>query len=202
MERRKTRRWGGVLACALAAALALVLGAALPATYAYAADVSLDEPDHAKTVTDNGDGTYKLSLTVKGDSQSSFESTPADVVLVIDTSGSMNDNGKFDNVKRAAKTLIDELLTGDNAKFDASKQIQVSVISFDTRASNPTSFTANAGDATQAIDALKAEGGTNWEEALQKANAQNSGRTDARKYVVFFSDGAPTYRISSVQTGT
>lgn len=202
MERRKTRRWGGVLACALTAALALVLGATLPATQAYATDVSLDEPDHAKTVTDNGDGTYKLSLTVKGDSQSSSENTPADVVLAIDTSGSMNDNGKLDNVKRAAKALIDELLTDDNAKLDASKQIQVSVISFDTRADTPTSFTANAGDATQAIDALKAEGGTNWEEALQKANAQNSGRTDARKYVVFFSDGAPTYRISSVQTGT
>lgn len=202
MERRKTRRWGGVLACALTAALALVLGVALPATQAYATDVSLDEPDHAKTVTDNGDGTYKLSLTVKGDSQSSSESTPADVVLAIDTSGSMNDNGKLDNVKRAAKALIDELLTDDNAKLDASKQIQVSVISFDTRADTPTSFTANAGDATQAIDGLKAGGGTNWEEALQKANAQNSGRTDARKYVVFFSDGAPTYRISSVQTGT
>lgn len=202
MERRKTRRWGGVLACVLTAALALVLGAALPATRAYAADVSLDEPDHAKTVTDNGDGTYKLSLTVKGDSQSSFESTPADVVLAIDTSGSMNGNGKLDNVKKAAKALIDELLTDDNAKLDASKQIQVSVISFDTRADSPTSFTANAGSASQAIDALKAEGGTNWEEALQKANAQNTGRADARKYIVFFSDGAPTYRISSVQTGT
>lgn len=202
MEKRKTRRWGGVLACALTAALALVLGVALPVTQAYATDVSLDEPDHAKTVTDNGDGTYKLSLTVKGDSQSSLENTPADVVLAIDTSGSMNDNGKLDNVKRAAKALIDKLLTDDNAKLDASKQIQVSVISFDTRADTPTSFTANAGDATQAIDALKAEGGTNWEEALQKANAQNSGRTDTRKCVVFFSDGAPTYRISSVQTGT
>lgn len=202
MERRKTRRWGGVLACALTAALALVLGAALPATQAYAADVSLDEPDHAKTVTDNGDGTYRLSLTVKGDSQSSFENTPADVVLAIDTSGSMNDNGKLDNVKRAAKALIDELLTDDNAKLDASKQIQVSVISFDSRAGTPTSFTANADDATQAIDGLKAEGGTNWEEALQKANAQNTGRTDARKYIVFFSDGAPTYRVSSVKTST
>lgn len=202
MERRKTRRWGGVLACALTAALALVLGVALPATQAYATDVSLDEPDHAKTVTDNGDGTYRLSLTVKGDSQSSLESTPADVVLAIDTSGSMNDNGKLDNVKRAAKALIDELLTDDNAKLDASKQIQVSVISFATRADTPTSFTANADDATQAIDGLKAEGGTNWEEALQKANAQNTGRTDARKYIVFFSDGAPTYRVSSVKTST
>lgn len=202
MERRKTGRWGGVLACALTAALALVLGVALPATQAYAADVSLDEPDHAKTVTDNGDGTYRLSLTVKGDSQSSLENTPADVVLAIDTSGSMGNNGKLDNVKKAAKALIDELLTDDNAKLDASKQIQVSVISFDSRAGSPTNFTANAGDATQAIDALKAEGGTNWEEALQKANAQNTGRTDARKYIVFFSDGAPTYRVSSVKTST
>lgn len=202
MERRKTERWGGVLACALTAALALVLGVALPATQAYAADVSLDEPDHAKTVTDNGDGTYRLSLTVKGDSQSSLENTPADVVLAIDTSGSMGNNGKLDNVKKAAKALIDELLTDDNAKLDASKQIQVSVISFDSRAGSPTNFTANAGDATQAIDALKAEGGTNWEEALQKANAQNTGRTDARKYIVFFSDGAPTYRVSSVKTST
>lgn len=208
MERRKTRRWGGVLACALTAALALVLGAALPATQAYAADVSLDEPDHAKTVTDNGDGTYRLCLTVKGDSQSSLENMPADVVLVVDTSGSMAGD-RISTVKRAADGLVNTLLTVENNKLDASRQIRVSVVSFSTKVNSTSDFTANVHTAQGAINSLNAwdsgwtsSGGTNWEAALNEANdVLASGRSDARKYIVFFSDGAPTFRNSKGYDG-
>ena len=47
-----------------------------------------------KNVTDNGDGTYKLTLEsfVTGNVEITQEKIPADIVLVLDTSGSMKEN--------------------------------------------------------------------------------------------------------------
>lgn len=46
-----------------------------------------------KTVTDNTDGTYTVTLSVEGytDSSTTTKDLPADIVLVVDTSTSMND---------------------------------------------------------------------------------------------------------------
>lgn len=188
------------------AALALVATAALPSTVALAeegAGNGLPAPAHTKTITDNGDGTYTLSLDVTGDSESSTESTPADVVLVIDTSGSMAGN-RIDTVKRAANGLVDTLVTAENNKLDESQQIRVSVVSFSTKVNSTSDFTANVRTAHGAINSLNAwsnilgsSGGTNWEAALNEANdILASGRAGANKYVVFLSDGEPTYRMS------
>ena len=193
------------------AALALVAMAALPSTVALAEETtgsSLPAPAHTKTIADNGDGTYTLSLDVTGDSETSSTSTPADVVLVVDTSGSMAGN-RIDTVKRAARGLVNTLLTAENEKLDESQQIRVSVVSFSSKVNSTSDFTASVRTAQGAINSLNAwdngyqsSGGTNWEDALQKANAQTSGRAGVNKYIVFLSDGAPTYRVSSVQTGT
>lgn len=194
------------------AALALVAMAALPSTVALAEETAgngLPAPAHTKTITDNGDGTYTLSLDVTGDSESSTESTPADVVLVIDTSGSMAGN-RIDTVKRAARGLVNTMLTAENEKLDASQQIRVSVVSFSSKVNSTSDFTASVRTAQGTINGLNAwdnghqsSGGTNWEDALNTANdVLASGRADANKYIVFLSDGAPTFRVSSVQTGS
>ena len=186
--------------------------AALPSTVALAEETAgngLPAPAHTKTITDNGDGTYTLSLDVTGDSESSTESTPADVVLVIDTSGSMAGN-RIDTVKRAARGLVNTMLTAENEKLDASQQIRVSVVSFSSKVNSTSDFTASVRTAQGTINGLNAwdnghqsSGGTNWEDALNTANdVLASGRADANKYIVFLSDGAPTFRVSSVQTGS
>ena len=194
------------------AALALVAMAALPSTVALAEETagsSLPAPVHTKTIADNGDGTYTLSLDVTGDSETSSTSTPADVVLVVDTSGSMAGN-RIDTVKRAARGLVNTMLTAENEKLDASQQIKVSVVSFSSKVNSTSDFTANVRTAQGTINGLNAwdnghqsSGGTNWEDALNTANdVLASGRADANKYIVFLSDGAPTFRVSSVQTGS
>ncbi|MGI6744010.1 MAG: DUF5979 domain-containing protein [Eubacteriales bacterium] len=48
-------------------------------------------PAVSKTLTPNSDGTYTLSLSVTGAASSVSESSKADVIVVLDTSGSMND---------------------------------------------------------------------------------------------------------------
>ena len=49
-------------------------------------------PTTSKTLTDNGDGTYTLSLSVTGTASSVTTSNKADVIVVIDTSNSMNNH--------------------------------------------------------------------------------------------------------------
>lgn len=208
------RQRRGVIARAAGAiaALALVAMAALPSTVALAEETAgsrLPAPVHTKTIADNGDGTYTLSLDVTGDSETSSTSTPADVVLVVDTSGSMAGN-RIDTVKRAARGLVNTMLTAENEKLDASQQIRVSVVSFSSKVNSTSDFTASVRTAQGTINGLNAwanghqsSGGTNWEDALNTANdVLASGRADANKYIVFLSDGAPTFRVSSVQTGS
>lgn len=47
-------------------------------------------PATSKTLTDNNDGTYTLSLSITGVASSVTTSNKADVIVVVDTSNSMN----------------------------------------------------------------------------------------------------------------
>ena len=190
---------------AVAATVMLALGIAAPtAALAENAGGLVDRaPVHNKTIQNNGDGTYDLTLSVTGDGEQSSTSTPVDVVFVVDVSTSMNktvsgwrDKSRMQAAHDAAATLANSLLTGENA----NKQIQVSVVTFGTNAQVATKgFTT---DPTAVANAVPTEAeedqGTNWEDGLRLANAQTSGREGAEKHIVFLSDGNPTYRVSAM----
>ena len=67
--------------------LALVMVISLVPSRAFAA--AGDVPAHSKTVTDNGDGTYTIALNVTGETEKKV--TKVNVVIVLDTSGSMSE---------------------------------------------------------------------------------------------------------------
>lgn len=193
-----------VMAIALIMMCVSLLGAMSP-NFAWA-DEGVQEPAHAKSLVDNGDGTYTVNLDVAGSvSEESRDRGPVDVVLVMDSSGSMK-GSRWDTAKSAASALANKLLS-DNA----DGAIQMAVIDFDTTASvmnfnsgwwgNRRNWTTSAQEVTNSFNLMSPSGGTNWEDALQEANALSSGRSGAKKYIIFMSDGDPTYRISSVQTG-
>lgn len=194
-----SRRLLGVAAAAL-----LALGVAVPSVaLADSGSGIVDRaPEHHKTIKDNGDGTYDLTLSVTGDTEQSSTSTPVDVVFVVDVSSSMNDkvDGWFGKSRMkaahdAAATLANSLLTGENA----NKQIQVSVVTFGTNAQVATGFTSDPSAVANAVpERAKENQGTNWEDGLKLANAQTSGREGAEKHIVFLSDGNPTYRVSAM----
>ena len=187
---------------AAAATVMLALGIATPtAALAENAGSVVDRtPAHSKTITDNEDGTYDLTLSVTGDTEQSSSAKPVDVVFVVDVSSSMNDkvDGWFGKSRMkaahdAAATLANSLLTGENA----NKQIQVSVVTFGTNAQVATGFTSDPSVVANAVpERAKENQGTNWEGGLKLANAQTSGREGAEKHIVFLSDGNPTYRVS------
>lgn len=158
------------------------------------------KPSNNKSIvkTDGGDGDeYTLHLTASGDSTSSTvtTTTPADIVLVMDKSGSMK--GDLDsNAKKAANALAGKLLTAENLK---NQQVRMAVVTFSTRAVLEQDFTTNVSEINSAVEG-DPEGGTNWEAALKKANDLPS-RPNVKKHIIFLSDGDPTYRISTYPIG-
>ena len=187
---------------AVAATVMLALGIATPtaALAENAGSVVGRTPAHSKTIKDNGNGTYDLTLSVTGDTEQSSSAKPVDVVFVVDVSSSMNETvsgwrgkSRMKAAHDAAATLANSLLTGENA----NKQIQVSVVTFGTNAQVATGFTSDPNVVANAVPtAAERRQGTNWEGGLKLANAQTSGREGAEKHIVFLSDGNPTYRVS------
>ena len=164
-------------------------------------------PRYCKYIKANNDGTYDLSLNVTGTQSGSSQTTvsPADIVVVFDTSssmsGSMGDNSRLEVAKTAVNSMAQHLLTSENQGKDSN--IRMALVPFSTTVGNVLNFTDNAMDIVSAVNGLRADGGTNWEAALKAANAKlTSGRKGVKKYIVFMSDGDPTFRTSSVRTGT
>lgn len=158
------------------------------------------KPSNNKSIvkTDGGDGDeYTLHLTASGDSTSSTvtTATPADIVLVMDKSGSMNENNRDANAQKAAKDLAKKLLTGTNSKLPPEQQVQMAVVTFSTEASLKQKFTTNVSEINNAVRG-NPDGGTNWEAALKQAN-DLQGRSGVKKHIIFLSDGNPTYRTTS-----
>ena len=61
----------------------------------------------------NGDYTIRLETFATGTTTVTETATPVDVVLVLDVSGSMNDNGKMTKLKTAVNTFIETIQEND-----------------------------------------------------------------------------------------
>lgn len=168
-----------------------------------------------------GDSDFVTALSVLSSTSNiaSTSTTPLDIVLVLDASGSMDDDmtgGKrIDALKNAANAFIDEIATQNASISDASKQHQVSIVKFAGEKSNKVGndtyrkggYTYNysqvmknmtaCSETTKSsfkdtINAIKPAGATNAAAGMELAHGQTSKRSDAKKIVIFFTDGTPT----------
>lgn len=145
--------------------------------------------------SDGGDGDqYELHLTASGDRVAA--AAPADIVIVADKSGSMNDDGRDTNSRKAVEELAGNLLTEQNNELPKNQRTRMAVVTFSTTAQLQQGFTTDAKKITSAMT-QPPDGGTNWEAALAQANELSSGRKGVKKYIIFLSDGDPTYRTTS-----
>lgn len=125
-------------------------------------------------------------------------SVPLDVVLVLDTSGSMSGQ-KLTSLKNAANNFIDATAEA-NQGLDLSQQSRVAIVSFasgSTVRQNLDYITdQNKQQYINSIDRLTADGATYAEEGLEEAQSQfaNNSRPDAKKVVIFFTDGEPNHQ--------
>lgn len=101
----------------------------------------------------------------------------------------MKDNHKLDTTKAAIKSLVDVF----NAKGD-SVDVKYKLVKFAKYASIVTDGWVNGKTLYDKVKSLKADGGTNYDQGFQKGKtAIDSARSDAKKVVIFLTDGQPTY---------
>ena len=151
----------------------------------------------------------------------STSTAPLDIVLVLDASGSMDDpmsdgTKRIDALQDAANDFIDEIADQNNKISDESKQHQVSIVKFagnmtaavgnDTYRSggytynysqvmktmSPCNNTTKSAF-TDTINAINPAGATAAEYGMQLAQGQTSNREEAKKIVIFFTDGSPNH---------
>ena len=160
-------------------------------------------PTITKSSEVNGDGTNTLSLSVLGHTTDVEVEKLADVIVVFDVSGSMkedmdgNKNNVADKDKRLtlAKNATLQLANDLFAKNEeaGTDLIRMGLITFSNTANTVLELTDNKDAFTNAVKKLSADGGTNWEYALQLANEMDVD-PDRATFVIFVTDGNPTFR--------
>ncbi len=188
--------------------MALAANSVLLSTASATADGTggLGKPEHHKKVEYNEEtGDYTLTLDVKG---ARGEAKGADILFIIDTSGSMGDNGLLKKAKellngssswQGSKGIIDKIFETEG---NVNSVAYVAFAGYDDIESSRW-YTAKDYDPEwgkgikDEINGLRAGGGTNWTAAMQEASdvlaqRDNSGN---EKVVIFLSDGAPTYSM-------
>lgn len=181
----------------------------------------LGAPEKHKRIKKNDDGNYTVNVDVKGAVNSTTVTTtqPIDFTLVLDVSGSMDDpmsktdrTKRLDALKEAVKAFLDEAA---NTNTEAgSELVRVGLVKFagnekngigdDTYRSGGYTYnysqivsdlTANMSGLKNKVSKLKAAGATRADNGFNlavKVMGSASARTDAKKVVIFFTDGSPT----------
>lgn len=175
---------------------------------------SLGDPSRRKYITKGDGDEYTLHLNVTGDDTSATtEGTKANVVVVLDKSGSMDEsmsNNSQTTRMKAAKDAINQL--SDSLLAEGS-DVRLSLVSFSgsrddgnwNDATVNQQWTTNKDTFTSAVTKVQSGGGTNWEAGFRNAaTLLSSVREGAQKYVVFLSDGQPGYYYNDngATTGT
>lgn len=186
-----------------------------------------------KTVEATGENEESDFLTTLSAMSSTSNSTvtvttPLDIVMVLDASGSMNDpmndpmgggdsTKRIDALKNAAKSFIDTIAKQNEGIEGVDRQHKVAIVKFagnetdkvgnDTYRSGVHSYNysqtmqgltactvGGAKSLKGTIDSIKPAGATRADYGMKQAekNINTFGRADAKKIIVFFTDGTPT----------
>lgn len=170
----------------------------------------LGEAGKTVSKTDGSDFLVALSALSSTSSLTKPEPQPIDIVLVLDTSGSMayDFNGyetwfakdrRITALKSAVKDFIDNADTQNSQIADASKKINIALVRFADNSSILQNLTTcegkNATILKNRVDNLYPDGATRADLGMEKAESVLNGtgaRANAKKVVIFFTDGKPT----------
>ena len=180
-----------------------------------------------KTVEATGENEESDFLTTLSAMSSTSNSTvtvttPLDIVMVLDASGSMDDpmgggdrTKRIDALKSAANSFIDTIAKQNESIEGVDRQHRVAIVKFAGDKSNDIGNDtyrdkgyvynntqvmkdlidcsgSNVKALKDTIAGIKPAGATRADYGLELAKDRTSGRKDAKKIIVFFTDGTPT----------
>ncbi len=127
--------------------------------------------------------TLQLALTTPVDA-ATLPRLPLDLVIVVDRSGSMIEDGRLVKVKQGLNLLVDRLRPTD----------RLAIVSFHDIGKVDVSLTADRTLLRAAVNALAPGGGTNLYDGLERGLllAQSQASTERQRRVLLLSDGLAT----------
>ena len=168
-------------------------------------------PKIAKKLSENGDGTYTIGLSVTGDADTTVEEAGnVNVLIIYDHSSSMASNASGTRYSRADQAedvvydFVHSLFSYQSSKNPSN--IQVSLVRFARTADETINWTSSENDITRYFDDNGTDGrtnqnyssnqnannGTNWQSALNAAGTLLQRADTDPTFVIFVTDGAPT----------
>ena len=153
--------------------------------------VLMKSEEDSKTITKDKDSDFLVGLSALSSTAEIMGQTtvPLDIVLVLDVSGSMKNDGKMDTLKSAVNSFIDTTADKNDALSDTNKRSRISLVKF---AGDTTNVIGNdmysAGwlgrppyyNYTQIVSGYKAYTDTDKAELKSKVNAlEPAGATSA-----------------------
>ena len=180
-----------------------------------------------KAIEENEESDFLTTLSAMSSTSNSTVTvtTPLDIVMVLDASGSMDDSmgggdrtKRIDALKNAANSFIDTIAKQNEAIEGVDRQHRVAIVKFAGKKSNDIgnnmyrdggysyNYTqvmkeltycsgSNADDLKKnTINQIQPAGATRADYGLELAEKITTtyGRKDAKKIIVFFTDGTPT----------
>lgn len=177
-----------------------------------------------KATEENEESDFLTTLSAMSSTSNSTVTvtTPLDIVMVLDASGSMDDpmgggdsTKRIDALKSAANSFINTIAKQNEGIEGVDRQHRVAIVKFAGDKTNKVGNDqykkgqfwynnsqvmkgltdcsgGNVKDLEDTVAGIKPSGATRADYGLELAGDITSGRADAKKIVVFFTDGKPT----------
>ncbi len=147
----------------------------------------------AERIGDETSRSAKVKITVSGNPYTITEQSDREIVLVLDSSGSMKDylvnasKSKLDTLKDATDAFIDSLLVEEN-----KGKIKIGVVWYDTNVTKTCALSDDAAKLDACLNSEEADGGTNVQEGIREAKKLFTDKKNEKDLIVL-SDGLPTF---------
>lgn len=147
----------------------------------------------AERIGDETSRSAKVKITVSGNPYTITEQSDREIVLVLDSSGSMKDylvnasKSKLDTLKDATDAFIDSVLVEEN-----KGKIKIGVVWYDTNVTKTCALSDDAAKLDACLNSEEADGGTNVQEGIREAKKLFTDKKNEKDLIVL-SDGLPTF---------
>ena len=173
----------------------------------------LDAIGQTKELTNNYDGTYNLELGVRTPAESDKDYNDVNIILVVDTSSSMqrrydseerlpdydtNPDSRIYQTRKSITSFTEKLMANNTSENPDA--VEMALVTFNRDATIAQGWTTDLNTFNNTVNTMPTASGTNWAQGMSLANSL-IGHDDNPTYVLFMTDGAPSQYWQSTIEG-